>query len=75
MIMGLLGKSHQDLTSAWDSVSCSLGHAFAGGTSVRSLQATWPNRVDAEAAAAWRNLAKFSTDLESTINPLDLTLL
>ena len=44
------------------------------GTSVhlRSLQATWPNKIDAKAAISWCNLVKLSTDLDNTINQLDL---
>lgn len=44
------------------------------GTSVhlRSLQATWPNKIDARAAISWCNLVKLSTDLDNTINQLDL---
>lgn len=55
---GLQGKPYQELTFAV-TLDCCLGQVLMGltGVSSRSLQATWPHRMDAEAAILWSSLA------------------
>ena len=47
-----------------DSAGGYLGCAFLGGASVTSssLKATWPHKMDAEAAVLWNSLAKLPTN-------------
>lgn len=60
LMTGLLRKSYQELTLAYDFVGCYLGRALAWGAmgSFRSLQAAWQNKTDSEAATPWSRWAK-----------------
>ena len=57
-----VGGSHQELTFTCDS-GLLPEQVLEGGASVssRPLQATWPHKMDVEAAISWSSLAKFST--------------
>lgn len=49
---GLLGNLYRELNICCDSVDCYLGHVLAceEQCQFKSLQAAWPNKMDAEAA-------------------------
>ena len=49
--------------NACNCLGCYLGHVLKGEASVssRPQQATWPHKMDAEAAILWSSLAKLST--------------
>lgn len=54
LITRAVGKSNQELTFACDSMNCYLGYSLV---SVRSLQASCTNKMDAEAASLAKLLA------------------
>ena len=60
---GLLGKWYQELHLLVTLVGCYLGHvvAWGGDVNLRSLQVSWPNKMDAKAAIPCSSLAKLST--------------
>lgn len=79
LMTGLLGKSHQELAFAYDSAGCYLGYPLVWGLvcSLRSLLATWPDKMDSEAAPPWSSLAERWTNVLPAIcgslSPLELT--
>lgn len=62
---GYWGNPIRNLTFTCDSVGCYLGHVLAWGgelvLNLRSLQDTWPNKMDAQAAAPRSSLARLFT--------------
>ena len=53
---GSSGKSYQ-VTFTCDSAGCYLGHSLS-----KELQATWPNKMDAEVATQWSSFDELLTE-------------